>query len=189
MTIDPRYEFSQFAASYWYDRPEPMPTEVGTNRINWDLRYTRPPSLIKNYANEKFDAIYHNTVYDPQGPLVVPGTYTVKLTANGTTSTQTVTVKEDPRVQGQATRADLVTMHDLLMKVYQSMFTAWDGYQQVRGMRAQLKTITGGQLPPQVANAATSSTPSWRGSKASPLSAGAGPQRRARRRHRSASAL
>ncbi len=140
---------------YWFYRPEPIPTEVGTNRINWDLHYTRPPSLIQNYSLEKFDAIYHNTVYDPQGPLVVPGTYTVKLTANGTTSMQTVRVKMDPRVEGQATQADLVAMHDLLMKVYRSMFTTWDGYQQVRDMRAQLKTITDGQLPPQVANAAS----------------------------------
>ena len=59
---------------YWFHQPEPMPTEVGTNRINWDLHYTRPPSFIQNYSLEKFDAIYHNTDYDPQGPLVVPGT-------------------------------------------------------------------------------------------------------------------
>ena len=98
----------------------------------------------------------------------------MKLTANGTISTQTITVKMDPRVQGQATQADLVAMHDLLMKVYQSMFTAWDGYQEVRAMRAQLKTITGGQLPPQVAAAATEFDAKLAGIEGEPLPAGQG---------------
>ena len=40
-----------------------------------------------------------DTAPEPKGPWVVPGTYTVKLTANGKTYTQPLIVKMDPRVK------------------------------------------------------------------------------------------
>ena len=43
-------------------------------------------------------AVPHRTPLVPQGPLVVPGTYTVRLTVDGKSETQTVLVKMDPRV-------------------------------------------------------------------------------------------
>jgi len=142
---------------YWFEVPMPMATEAGTNRVNWDLHYDRPPSFVQNYSMEKFDALFHATVYDPRGPLAIPGTYTAKLTVNGTTFSQSFKVLIDPRVSEskQATQSDLVAMHDLLMKVYKSMFVSWDGYKQVQAMRAQLKDLTSRQVPPPVADAAT----------------------------------
>lgn len=142
---------------YWFEVPMPMPTEVGTNRVNWDLHYDRPPSFIQNYSLEKFDALFHATVYDPRGPLAIPGTYTAKLTVNGATFSQSFNVLIDPRVSEskQATQSNLVAMHDLLMKVYKSMFVSWDGYKQVQATRAQLKGLTSRQLPPPMTDAAT----------------------------------
>jgi photosystem II stability/assembly factor-like uncharacterized protein len=64
-------------------------TKAGVNRVAWDLRH-KPPELIKN---AKWDG------GNPKvGPLVVPGTYTLKLTIDGKTLTETVTVQPDPRV-------------------------------------------------------------------------------------------
>jgi hypothetical protein len=44
----------------------------------------------------------HDTAPDPKGPWVVPGTYTLKLTANGKSHTQPLVVRMDPRVKSSA---------------------------------------------------------------------------------------
>lgn len=47
-------------------------------------------------------AIPYNTVPAPTTPWVNPGTYTVKLTVNGSSYTQPIVVKQDPRVKTPA---------------------------------------------------------------------------------------
>ncbi len=61
--------------------------QSGMNRTVWDLRHTAMDG-----------------VGDPQsrGPLVVPGTYTVALTLGGGSWTQSVEVREDPRLEHDA---------------------------------------------------------------------------------------
>jgi photosystem II stability/assembly factor-like uncharacterized protein len=70
----------------WVHEPEPLPNEAGAHRFVWDLHYALPAGASTSY-------------YWTAGPLVVPGNYTVKLTANGKSSTQPLTVKMDPRVK------------------------------------------------------------------------------------------
>ena len=73
----------------------------GLHRFLWDLRYDGPyPSL----AN---------------GPVAVPGSYSVKLTAGTTVTTQPLTVSEDSRVSADGvTTADLQRQldHNLLVR-------------------------------------------------------------------------
>src|SRR4051812_28231748 len=66
---------------YWLRSPEEraLSTNVGTNRTNWDLRYDDPPGFnpdINNQMNSSPDSVTPG----PHGPLVLPGTYTMKLT-------------------------------------------------------------------------------------------------------------
>lgn len=56
------------------------------HRFVWDLHYALPKSVPSSF-------------WGPAGPLAVPGEYTVKLTANGKSSTQPLTIKLDPRVK------------------------------------------------------------------------------------------
>ena len=49
-----------------------MPTAVGTNRINWDMRYDNPPTFTHNYA-QVMGAVPHETPWSPEGPLALPG--------------------------------------------------------------------------------------------------------------------
>ena len=70
----------------WVHEPEPLPNEAGAHRFVWDLHYALPDGVRPSY-------------YLAAGPLVVPGEYSVKLTANGKSSTQPLTVKMDPRVK------------------------------------------------------------------------------------------
>jgi photosystem II stability/assembly factor-like uncharacterized protein len=70
----------------WIRDAKPLQTEAGMHRFVWDLHYALPKSVPSSF-------------WGPAGPLAVPGEYTVKLTANGKSSTQPLTIKLDPRVK------------------------------------------------------------------------------------------
>jgi hypothetical protein len=65
----------------------------GVNRVVWNLRYADIP--LRGGGGEDDDEGPRATT---PGPLVLPGTYTVKLDAGGVTSSQRVIVREDPRL-------------------------------------------------------------------------------------------
>ncbi len=74
---------------------EPLPVGAGLHRVVWDLRYEGPEKIKK--AKEDGG--------DPKdGPLVNPGTYTVKLTADGKTETTTLEVRLSPREAAEQAR-------------------------------------------------------------------------------------
>lgn len=66
------------------------------HRFVWDLHYPPPAGAGRTYP---IAAIYRNTPPEPRGPRVLPGSYTVKLTVDGKTHEQPLTVKMDPRVK------------------------------------------------------------------------------------------
>ncbi len=78
------------------------------HRWVWDLRCTTPTATRYEYP---ISAVPHDTPRVPQGPLALPGTYTVRLTANGKVLTAPLTVKMDPRVKAPA--SDLEAMFKL----------------------------------------------------------------------------
>jgi photosystem II stability/assembly factor-like uncharacterized protein len=89
-------EGPQYFMNEWLPKPQPLTTQTGHNRFVWDLHYTPPPSRQYGYS---MAAIAHlGTEKDPLGPLVLPGKYSVKLTVNGHSSTQSLVVAMDPRV-------------------------------------------------------------------------------------------
>jgi hypothetical protein len=71
------------------------------HRFYWDLRY-QPLGEGGGRGGLSIQAIPFNTIPSPTTPLVAPGTYTVKLTVDGRSYTQSVTVKQDPRVPTSA---------------------------------------------------------------------------------------
>ena len=98
----------QLIPSYWV-RPYQTPgTEAGGHRWVWDLRGERPLASSYEFA---INAVPHDSVRSPLGPLVVPGAYTVKLTANGKTLTAPVEVRLDPRTKLSA--AAVAQQHQL----------------------------------------------------------------------------
>ena len=62
---------------------------AGLNRVTWDLRHDPLPHDTTAYAVPNLDA-------GPEGPLVPPGTYTVRLTAGPETLEQSLEVRPDP---------------------------------------------------------------------------------------------
>jgi len=100
----------------WLARPQALPAHRGMNRFVWDLRYPSPPAQRPEFT---IAALPGATPALPQGPQVVPGTYTVKLTVGGQSSTQPLTVKMDPRVT--ASIEDLTRLFDLERKIAQAI--------------------------------------------------------------------
>jgi len=116
--------------NFWLATPRPLPTESGTNRANWDLRYDGPPAYSHSF---EINANPGLTPPSPEGPLVLPGAYTVRLTVDAKTYTQTVTVRSDPR--SPATPAATAAEHVLQMKIYRGIGEAWGARQQVAALR------------------------------------------------------
>src|SRR5271167_1252362 len=118
----------------WPDQEKPanlLPDNAGMNRFAWDFRYDEPVQIP--------GAFYAGDA--PRGPLVVPGTYTVKLTVRGRTQTAPLNVVIDPRVQNQVSNADLQQLTDLAFKTEQDIDALHRAVNQIRGLRANLQTL------------------------------------------------
>jgi len=96
----------QLIPAYWPLRFGPLPKASGMHRWVWDLRATAPAATHRDYP---IAAVPHRTPLAPQGPLVVPGLYTVRLTVDGKSETAPLTVKMDPRVH--ISQAELEALH------------------------------------------------------------------------------
>jgi hypothetical protein len=71
-------------------------TVRGMNRVVWDLRHSRPGGEPGGGGG---GGGFGGFGGGSRGPLVIPGSYTVRLNAAGTSSEQTVVVLEDPRLE------------------------------------------------------------------------------------------
>ena len=80
----------------FWKRPFTRPaTGAGMHRFVWDLHYAPPAALEHGYP---ISAIAGDTPREPRGPWVLPGTYTVRLTAAGHTTEHPLVIGMDPRV-------------------------------------------------------------------------------------------
>jgi photosystem II stability/assembly factor-like uncharacterized protein len=82
--------------TYWVRPPRVLSTETGMHRWVWDIRL-RPPDVLEH--EYPISGIYRDTPAGPLGPWVLPGEYVVKLTVDGKTYSQALTVKMDPRAK------------------------------------------------------------------------------------------
>jgi hypothetical protein len=119
----------------WWPRP-PMnlSTQAGMHRFVWDMHWQPMPGALQFLdANQ---AVKHETPVMASSPWVMPGNYTVKLTANGKTYTQPLVVRMDPRVE--TSTADLQQQFDKSMQAYHEAMAASRALGQVRDMEKQV---------------------------------------------------
>ena len=118
----------------WPDREQSvdlLPAEAGMNRFAWDFRYD-PPAQI--------DGAFY-TGEPPRGPLVIPGTYQVKLTVKGVTQTAPLEVKPDPRLQSSVSAADMQKQIEVALEVRQDINALHTAVNQIRALRLNLQTL------------------------------------------------
>jgi hypothetical protein len=132
-----------------------LSTSVGTNRINWDLRYDDPPGFNPD-INNQMNSSPGSVTPAPHGPLALPGTYTVKLIVDGQTYAQSLVVRNDPRIgESLSLMAALRAQDKLAAAAVQGMKDSYAANNEVAAVRAQLAALQRGALPPDVATAAT----------------------------------
>ena len=138
---------------YWLASPESraLGTQVGLNRINWNLYYDDPPALRHDLENE-MNMTPGATTPGPHGPQVIPGVYKLKLTVDGQVYTRDVTVVNDPRVgQSPELMAALRTQNRLTLLSVQGMEQSYAGHEEVDAVKSQLASLLQGKLPDDVA--------------------------------------
>jgi photosystem II stability/assembly factor-like uncharacterized protein len=149
---------------YWFSAPQPVNVTSGLHRFIWNLRYDSPRVLPAGYYGPILQyteytladhAIPHETPrQQPEGPLVVPGLYTVELSAGGNTIQQSLTVELDPRVH--ASQADLETQLALARRILSGVGISYDEYQNQAALIAALegkkkgKTLDTAELEKQI---------------------------------------
>ena len=114
------------------ERPvEKLPSAAGMNRFVWNLRH-EDATRIPGYSTGEYD-------YGLRGPRVLPGKYTVRLTAGGKTVEVPLEVVLDPRVH--PTQADLEKQLELRRKIRVRLTEISDTVNQIRDLRAQFKVL------------------------------------------------
>jgi hypothetical protein len=107
-------------------RPPRVPNKAGLNTFVWDLRYPEASSFTNMIL----------WAGGTKGPVALPGTYTVRMTADRSAQTQTFEVKQDPR--STASPQDLAAQFALLMKIRDRVSAANDAVKTIRNVKYQI---------------------------------------------------
>jgi photosystem II stability/assembly factor-like uncharacterized protein len=86
---------------YWPAPQFIISTKAGMHRFSWDLKFdpVSPQDLKPAGDKDATGAVPGHTYPNYSVPWVPPGSYTVRLTVDGVTKTQPITVRLDPRVK------------------------------------------------------------------------------------------
>jgi photosystem II stability/assembly factor-like uncharacterized protein len=109
---------------YWIRPPQRLSPEAGLHRFVWDLRGEPPRAASFSYP---IAATYGNTPREPGGPWVVPGRYTVRMSADGRVLSQPLDVVIDPRVKASA--GDLALQHAVARRLAEAIGRCRDAQQ------------------------------------------------------------
>ena len=150
---------------YWFAPPSVLTKNRGLNRFAWDLRHPNPKILPFGYFGGLLDFIEY-TLADhavpgrtpreqPEGPLALPGEYTVELSAAGTTDRKTLVVRADPRAR--ASQADLEAQFELGTRITDALEATFDGYASLKALReavaARAKALADGKADKAITDA------------------------------------
>jgi photosystem II stability/assembly factor-like uncharacterized protein len=129
----------QYFAEDWLQRPAALPTRSGHNRFVWNLRGTRPRALEYEYSIAAVPGA--DTPELPQGLFILPGQYEVRLSVEGRTLRQPLTVVMDPRVD--APPADLAAQRDFYTGVAQSLERVTAAQERIEAVSERLGRLDG----------------------------------------------
>jgi photosystem II stability/assembly factor-like uncharacterized protein len=132
----------QLIPMYWIRPLRQLSTGAGMHRWIWDLHYPAPAVMGHEFP---IAAIPHDTPRGPLGPTVLPGSYTVRLTVDGKTSTAALTVKMDPRVKTPT--VGLQKKFQVETKLASTMSTTTKALREGASVREQLEKLSSADSP------------------------------------------
>jgi photosystem II stability/assembly factor-like uncharacterized protein len=109
-----------------------IPAKAGMNRLVWDLRMNDPVQIP--------GAVYSDQA--PRGPIVAPGVYRVRLTADGMVRTAPLTVIADPR--DRAAGAAIAAKTDLAIATWRDIDALHKAVNAIRERRKALAAAGAG---------------------------------------------
>ncbi|WP_420635195.1 sialidase [Candidatus Palauibacter sp.] len=118
---------------------------AGVNRIHWDLRDepNEPVRMLTPPRYAEHLAVGEEGREAPGGRqisiLLPPGQYTVRLTVDGASHEQPLTVLKDPHSAG--TEADIAAQVSFIRDVREDVVQAGEAVERVEAMRVQLGTL------------------------------------------------
>lgn len=130
----------QLIPLYWLKPDQALSADSGMHRWIWDLRYASPISALHEYP---ISAVPHRTPRYPLGPLVLPGTYTIRLIGDGKTQSAQMTVKMDPRVKTPA--IGLRAQFNLARQLAADVSRSSQAVSQARSVQEQLTKLSKSQ--------------------------------------------
>jgi len=130
--------------TYWIKPFQPLKNERGMQRFVWDLTYPSPRANL----SLPISAIYKDTPFVPQGPVVLPGKYIIKLTANGRTLTKVLNIRMDPRVK--TPQPELARQFELSMQAYEGIKRSYELSQTVKGLTGEIATARSTDIGPEL---------------------------------------
>ncbi|MDP9348976.1 MAG: glycosyl hydrolase [Gemmatimonadota bacterium] len=125
-------------------QPRDAPNRAGMNRFTWNLRYPGPTG---------FPGIILWAADTAAGPKAPPGSYQVRLVADGKAQTQSFQVRTDPRLTGLRLE-DLQAQFELAMRIRNRVSEANEAVLLIRGIREQVTERVARANDPEVAAAA-----------------------------------
>ncbi len=124
---------------YWPAPPQILKTTAGMHRFSWDMHYDPIPGAGGGGGGGGGGgngAVPHRTYPGVNSPWVAPGAYTVRLTVNGKTLTQPITVKLDPRVK---VTPEVLQIFTLTTQMETHAMNAAGAYKDARALLEKLK--------------------------------------------------
>jgi photosystem II stability/assembly factor-like uncharacterized protein len=123
--------------AYWLQKPTALPASRGMHRWVWDLHYPPPRSTTRGYP---ISAVPHATPQEPEGPMALPGTYSVRITVDGHISEAALTLMPDPR--STASAHDLQSQFELASKLAALLSDTSQVVLEGESEHAQLQAVT-----------------------------------------------
>ena len=118
-------------AERWIPKPVVLENTAGAHRFVWDLRWGSSGSNPETEEEEGFTA--------PRGPRAIPGTYQLKLTADGATLTQPLKVEMDPR--SQITSAELNEQLRVALQIFAEVRASRKALTEIAAVKKHLTEI------------------------------------------------
>ncbi len=123
---DTEYDYDEDA-----EQKPPLGTEPGLNLAVWDLRYAGSTPIKKAVLDSGNPR---------EGPLAVPGKFTLRLSVDEKVVTTEVTVVMDPRVRMDG--ADLESQTSLALEIRDDISRLAEAVQEVRSIRSQIGSLS-----------------------------------------------